>query len=339
MKKRSLLIYSYLAVAILTFACLTTPLVPQQDGPSPTPPLANTSEISPTSSVPEGPPMKPGDYKQAIPINGMKRQYILHVPPGYDGSTALPLMFVLHGFGGAAGGMPKTTGMNEKADQENFFVAYLNGTEGKNTEKGIEGLAWNAGLTPDLNLTADDVAFVRDLAKQLEGQLYVDSQRIYAAGFSNGAMMSHKLGASLPDLLAGVAVVEGTMGIRQPDGTFLTISDPIGPMPIIIVHGKDDTHIIYDGGQATEGAGKIYAKSVADAVAFWTQADGCTGAPQTETSADGNVITDDYTDCKDGSEVMLVTVINGRHEWPTAQGHTQFSATDAIWEFFSRHHR
>ena len=266
----------------------------------------------------------------------MVRTYILHVPPGYDGTKALPLVFILHGFGGNAASMVKLTGMNDKADQENFFVAYLNGTEGTNTDKGVSGLAWNNGLTPELNMTVDDVAFVRDLLKHLEGQLYVDSHRVYAAGFSNGAMMAHRLGAELPDLLAGVAVVEGTIGLAQSDGNFVTTPTPIGPIAVIIIHGKQDMNLPYNGGQATQGAGKLYAKSAADSVAFWVQADGCMGTPQ-QASETANVLVTDYRTCAAGSEVLFYTIVNGQHEWPTLQGHTKFSATDAIWDFFSRH--
>ncbi len=281
--------------------------------------------------------MKPGDYRQTITSGGTKRTYILHVPQGYDGSTPLPLVFVLHGFGGNAAGMVKLTGFNEKADQEKFFVAYLNGTEVTSTEKGVSGQAWNNGITPDLDFKVDDVAFVRDLLKHLQGQLYVDGKRVYAAGFSNGAMMSHRLGADLSDLLAGIAVVEGTIGVAQSDGSYVTIPKPVGPIPVLIIHGKADPNLPYEGGQATEGAGKLITKSAADAVRFWTEADGCTGAPQQETSADGNVIQEDYTVCAAGNEVLFYTVVNGRHEWPTAGEHTRFSATDAIWEFFSKY--
>jgi polyhydroxybutyrate depolymerase len=103
-----------------------------------------------------------------------------------------------------------------------------------------------------------------------------------------------------------------------------------------MIHGEQDPNVKYYGGQGA-GDGNLYAKPVAEAVAFWTAADGCTGTPVTETSTDGNVITEDHTVCSAGSEVELVTIVNGLHEWPTLEGHTGFSATDAIWEFFARH--
>jgi polyhydroxybutyrate depolymerase len=131
---------------------------------------------------------EPGDYDLTLSTEGMERSYLLHIPTGYDGSKSLPLVFVLHGYGGTAEGMVTITDMSDKADQKNFIVAYLNGAG--------EGPSWNNGLTN--TSSADDVAFVRTLASQLKEELNVDGTRVYAAGFSNGGMMSHRLARSSP---------------------------------------------------------------------------------------------------------------------------------------------
>ncbi len=330
-------------ITIAIFGCLSAPAAttqPTTQQSNPTTQISSTASPAGEAATAPGKPaevMKPGDYTQKFPMGDAVRTYLLHVPPGYDGSNPLPLLFVLHGFGGNAAGMVKTSGLSDKADLENFFAVYLNGSPAADNPQGGKGLAWNSGLTPELGLTVDDVAFVRDLSQLLEQRLYVDNWRVYAAGFSNGGFMAHRLGAELSGVLAGVAVVEGTIGLAQPGAGFVTITNPVGPMPIIIIHGKADTHVPYDGGQATAGIGKLNTKSVADAVAFWTQADGCKGTAQPETSDNGNVIKNDYAECAAGSEVLLYTVVNGGHEWPTLQGHTHFSAADAIWDFFSRH--
>lgn len=312
----------------VVLACMSSPSPAAQ--PVPPQPSTQVSTVAPAVV------MKPGAYPQKIESGGNARQFILYVPRAYDGSQALPLVFVLHGYGGNAAGMVKTTGMSDKAEAEGFFVAYLNGTVVSDPVTGAPDRAWNSGITPEIGPNVDDVGFVRDVLKQLEGELRVDSRRVYAAGFSNGAFMSHRLGAELTDVLAGVAVVEGTIGETEADGTLVTIPVPTGPMSIIIFHGKQDKNVPYDGGVAPQGH-HVNAASAADAVALWVQADGCTGVPQQQTSNDGNVIQHDYTSCAGGSEVLFDTIVNGEHEWPTLQGHTHFSATDAIWEFFSRH--
>jgi poly(3-hydroxybutyrate) depolymerase len=85
---------------------------------------------------------------------------------------------------------------------------------------------FDAGITQSLGITVDDVQFVRDVIAHVEAEYRIDSRRVYAAGFSNGAMMTHRLAADLPDLLAGVALAEGTVGRDQGDGTWASIPEP-----------------------------------------------------------------------------------------------------------------
>jgi len=330
MKEKTCWSIAVVVLLISTFACnsLTT-------GSSPTAaaqtisPTVTAQAASSTSAAEPAPPstiMTPGDHKQTITSGGVERPYTLHVPGGYDGSTPLPLVFILHGYGGNAASMVKSTGMNEKADQESFFAAYLNGTGNPQ--------GWVSGLTPELNLTADDVQFIRDLITELGKLVYLDDSRVYAAGFSNGAFMTHRLGAELSDLLAGIAVVEGTIGLTQADGSLLTTPDPMGPIPVLIIHGEKDPNVKYDGGK---GAGRLDALSVADAIAFWTKTDGCSGTPQHTSTAE--LITDDYQACAAGTEVLVYSTVNGVHQWPSLDNAAKFSGTDAVLDFFSKHHK
>jgi polyhydroxybutyrate depolymerase len=268
----------------------------------------------------------PGDYKENITVGSLQRSYILHVPRGYDGSKALPLVFVLHGGGGSAQSMVGSTGFDTKADSEGFFVAYLQGTVGDRS-------GWNSGIVDAGVAGADDVGFVRDLTKKLEKELKVDRKRVYAAGFSNGGFMTHRLAADLPELLASVAVVEGAIAVSSDGGkTFGTLGRSHGPIPIMMVHGKSDDAIKYYGGQG----GHAFVKPVADAVAYWTRANGCKGKPASKTSAEGNV-TDAYLDCQDGSAVILVSTAQGEHQWPTSDNAAKLAGTDTIWAFFKAH--
>lgn len=284
-----------------------------------------------------GPPA-PGTWPQAILSGGVVRHYILHIPTGYTGQ-ALPVVFVLHGFGGSAAGMMASTGMNAKADAEGFFVAYLQGMpcdpSVPDAPSGCTGtqLGWNTGITDALGIVTDDVQLVRDVLIKLEATVVVDRLRVYATGFSNGAMMTHRLGAELPDVLAAIASVEGTVGNYQDDGTLLTTPAPLGPTPTMIVHGLLDLNVPYYGGAGAHGLNVL---PVSDAVGFWRTANGCTTGPFTSTSPNGNVVRDVYGGCVANSNVVLFSIGNGGHFWPTV-GNTGFSATDAIWTFFNNH--
>ncbi len=293
---------------------------------TPVTPLTAAPIASAAPPLPIGTPMKSGDYDQSIVNGGVTRTYILHIPPDYDGTKALPLVFVLHGRGGTGKSMIGT-GMSTLADQANFIVVYPDGTGNPS--------GWNSGLQEDSRITVDDVGFFKALIDKFEKDLGVDPTRVYAAGFSGGAIMTYRLGAQLTDQFAAIAVVEGAMANKQPDGTWLTIPNPAGPIAVIIFHGQQDTHIPYNGGQGN-GAGMLFAAPVTDAVNSWVKNDGCDNTPTTAKGGGGNVTRQDYVGCTAGSEVTFYTIANGKHAWPTVK-ETGISATNLIWEFFSKH--
>ena len=191
---------------------------------------------------------------------------------------------------------------------------------------GLDDL--RTGFLENLEISAPNAIVTRLLGTKLN----VDNNRVYAAGFSAGAGMANLLGAELSGDLAAIAVIEGAIGFRQPDGSYAKTPDPIGPIAVVIFHGKNDQLLPYDGGQGANN----YTTSVADEVKFWTTADKCKGNPEKENLADGNTVTK-YSKCDSDTEVVLYTILKGGHEWPTLDGHAKLSATDAIWDFFSQH--
>lgn len=335
--RNALVIIAFVLIAIFALACAPspTPLPPTPVPPSSAPPVATSTKV-PTLVPAAGPPSptsaptpfatKPGEYENSVTIGGVKRDYILHVPSGYDGSKAVPLVFVLYGFGGNFKEIEKTTEMSAKADKENFIVVYPDGTG--------DPRGWNAGLFV-WPTSVDDVAFLAALIDKIESNLRVDSKRVYVAGFSNGAFMAYRLGAELGNRLAAIAIVEGAISAKQSDGSILKIPDPVQPLPVIIFHGKEDRTVPYNGGLSV-GQEHLTFMPVADAVGLWVKTDGCQ-APESRTSQNGNVVEQDYVNCKSGTEVDFYTIGNGQHDWPRAQMPNQISATDASWEFFARH--
>jgi polyhydroxybutyrate depolymerase len=333
MTNKSLLL-SALVLFCMMAACIGTteqasPLASQppatQIPASTTLPQTAAPETTATVSAAAAPHVKPGTFAKTIEIEGQPREYILHTPPTYDGSQALPVVIVLHGHGGSDKEMMAATGMNAKADQENFIVIYPNGTG--------EPRGFNNGILFKPTSNMDDDAFMRTLIENSIQQLHADPRRVYIAGFSNGAGMTYRLGAEFTSQLAAIAIVEGAIGTHQ-GGSSMVIPQPSSPLPVIIFHGKQDKTIPYDGGT---GANNLDYFSVANALAFWNKNNGCTQEPQKQTLDNGNVLTEDFQGCTAGSEVLLYTILSGVHEWPTQQDKAGFSGTDAVWDFFSRH--
>jgi len=265
-----------------------------------------------------------GTSRETITVGGVSRTYLLHQPPAYNGSTAYPVVFVLHGMGGHGQAMETVTGMSEKADAEKFIVVYPNGLG--------DPSRWSSLINPANPNPTDDVGFLTALLDRIEHDFKIDQKRIYFCGFSAGAMMSYRMGAELGNRIAAIGIASGTVGTVQPNGSVATIPKPVGPLPVIAFHGKKDTHIYYNGGGL-----RANDLSVADSIKFWLDADNCNTTPQETTMQNGDLIRDGYHHCKQGIDVVLYTFANGTHEFPTLQNGDRFSATDAMWEFFVRH--
>lgn len=284
-------------------------------------------------SLTAGAAPQPGDSSQSITVAGVQRTYVLHLPP-HAGSQALPLVLVLHGHGGNGAGMEHLTGLGAKADAERFIAVFpdaLGQVDGRP--------AWNSGSRADPGLKYDDVAFLRELLDKLEHDLLVDPKRVYACGFSNGGFMTYRLAAELSGRLAAIGVASGSIGARPPGEPERIIPEPSHPVSVIHFHGKKDPVVSYAGTGGHDGSLPTYAISVAESIGFWVQHDGCSSPPHQTTSHHGNLVKDDYASCRGTHEVVLYSFGKGTHEWPQPTNNDRFSATDALWEFFSRHAR
>src|SRR6266481_5272559 len=169
-----------------------------------------------------------------IHFGGLDRSYIVHIPPGV--TSPRPVIINFHGGGSNGAAQEKYTQMDRVADREHIIVVYPNGTgRGK-------FLVWNAGTccgtAPAKRI--DDVGFIRAVIADLGKRVPIDRTRVYATGLSNGAMMSYRMAAEAPDLVAAIAPVSGSM--------VLVDFHPTLPVPVMHFHSVDDPRALYNGG-------------------------------------------------------------------------------------------
>ena len=278
------------------------------------------------------------DPQFTLTIGDRRRSCLVHLPKGYDGQTPLPLVVVFHGGGGNASGAVRMTGMDSKADRENFIVAYPNGT-GPQANLFLTWDTWDCCGTA-LDQHVDDVGFVRALVGRLENDYNIERKRIYATGLSNGGMMTYRVGCELSDIFAAIAPVAGALDTDE--------FHPAQPVSVIIFHGTADKHIRYDGGVPLASADfrhRRVDKPVSYAVGCWVKQDHCNPAPtRTET---GHIVHDVYHGGANGTAVELYTISGQGHAWPGGRkglrfGNvdaptTEISATDLMWDFFVKH--
>ena len=260
---------------------------------------------------------------QVIDGETITREYIIHVPSGYQEGDNLPLVIVYHGFGGCAYYMAdETGGLNDLADEENFFVAYPQAAY----RPAKEDTYWEPGFNGGESIYQDDVFFSEQLIEHIDEEFSLDLSRLYAAGYSNGGMLTYSLACLRGDLFERVCIMSGALL----DG--MDSCDPTQPVPMIIFHGTGDFVLPYNGDQ--------YYASVPDVVSLWVDHFQIPTSTLISTELNGgNVVHDSYYGGTNNTCLSLYTVIEeyglpGDHVW-FGQDMDGVSPNRIIWDFFS----
>ncbi|CAK0910467.1 unnamed protein product [Prorocentrum cordatum] len=179
--------------------------------------------------------------------NGQRRYHAL-VPDGYPRSAPYPAIVMFHGNGGDASSFTCETNMTQRAREAGYVLVYVDGAPAANSTLRSRARSWNAGTCCDEALLRgiDDVAYTAEVLRTLPESLAVDAARIFLAGVSNGASRGrgrrggrfraplasaiHRMvapwgpatarvvlraGCELPSLVAGLAVVDGSLETRD----------------------------------------------------------------------------------------------------------------------------
>jgi len=289
------------------------------------------------------PKLHPGDFDFSVAFQDLDRAYKLHVPPQFDSQGFMPLVIMLHGGLGTADGAAALYGWNEQSDSAGFLVAYPQGFDRTWNAEHCCGAAYRNGV--------DDVGFILAMIADIQARAPVDSRRIFATGMSNGAMMAYRLAAERPDIFAAIGPVAGAIGGKANASAPLQVIPTSGqPVAVMIFHGTDDQHVLYEGGETVAGlmAGRIDL-SVDDAVDFWVQANGANSTPVESANATGHVLRRSYSAPDGYGDVVRYAIVGQGHAWPGGEAPSigpipvgdppsdEISATATLWEFFATH--
>jgi len=246
--------------------------------------------------------LKPSETTATIDVGGAKRTFILHVPTGYDGKSAVPLVLDWHGLMSSGSGQRGVSGYRALSDKEGFIVAWPNGLDS----------AWNVGPC---------VAFARAIVDDIGKRACVDRKRVFSTGFSMGGGMSHMLACNAADVFASVAPAAFDLLVAEEQPC-----KPARPISVILFRGTSDPLVTYAGGASMPPNGlnvTIHFQGAEGTFKTWSGLNGCTGTP-TDTGAGCKT----YSQCKEGTEVTLCTKQGGSHEpgdavrgWETLKTH------------------
>ncbi len=258
--------------------------------------------------------------------NSLTRTYRIYIPAIYNGSTAVPLILNLHGYGSNNLQQEVYGDFRQIADTANFIIVHPNGTL-----DGSSNQFWNSFS----GSTVDDLGFLSALIDTIQANYNIDPTSIYSTGMSNGGFMSYDLACYLSNKIAAIASVTGGM-VPSHNATCA----PTHPVPVMQIHGTADATVPYNGGS--------FYLHVDSLVKYWAQFNNCAAIPTY--SAVPNINTTDgatadhyvFNGGTNGSTVELYKVISGAHTWPGAPfviGVTcmDFSASKEIWRFFRKY--
>ncbi|MEX2246022.1 MAG: PHB depolymerase family esterase [Dehalococcoidia bacterium] len=265
----------------------------------------------------------PGDSPESLPSGGLTREYLLHIPPSYDGASRMPLLLAFHPYAANKEFFAEYSALGALADERGFIVAFPDGTG--------DPRRWNSGLDP---AGADDIAFTRDLLTKLDGELCIDASRTYAAGYSNGGGMAQRAVCEIPEAFAALAVVASTY------------TNCRVPVPLVAFHGLEDATVPFEGGGDNLLEPGVHEfQPVRKNLSEWARTAGCDGLPNISRPAP-EVELSTFLNCPIGEgSVLLYAIIPGGHTWPGAlipiptTGYTteQINASQTMWDFFEAH--
>ncbi len=224
---QSLAMLTVLLAALVTSAAAQAPV------------SATTARIQELSYQFEGAPWSSVVYENVA----VEMEYQMYVPTTYDGSTAYPLMVLLHGLGSNPGGVIRYQGLTDLAEERGYIVAAPMGYNSRGWY-GSRGTSRASNRGGDANDPANlgdlsELDVMNVLAMTLEGY-NIDRDRIYLAGHSMGGGGTWHLGIKYPDIWAGLGPVAPAI-YTSPDAL-----SAITHIPVIIIQGDEDRLVNVD---------------------------------------------------------------------------------------------
>ena len=232
--------------------------------------------------------------KYLINFDGKTREYYISLPE--DTSKPVPIIINFHGFLSHAMDQKGFSQMDNYAHHNGIGIVYPEGVK----------RSWNVGkaILNDEN----DIGFVNALIDSVSSNYNIDSNRIYACGFSNGGTFSYELMCGLSNKIAAFGSVGGNFSINE--NRLCNIDREI---PLIHIHGTKDRLQKYNSSDGD-------FLSTIESVNYWAkynQLDKIVVENIEDIYKKDGTTVERYTYTKVNSDTKVIhlKVVNGGHLW------------------------
>jgi polyhydroxybutyrate depolymerase len=139
-------------------------------------------------------------------VDGVQRTALVFAPPPATSAVKHPLVFAFHGHGGTM--QSASQGMHFQTLWPDAIIVY---PQGLKTKSRIDPQGNFPGWEVQAGPTNRDVKFFDAMLESLRQKFTIDDQRIYATGFSNGAIFSYTLWGERGKTFAAFGICAGRL--------------------------------------------------------------------------------------------------------------------------------
>lgn len=251
------------------------------------------------------------DYK------GIGRSYTMYLPENTQNAT---LVIMLHGYGESAEKSARDTRLHETLVPAGYAVAYVDGISDSDDRTSSSG--WNSGIKDTGN---DDAGFLSSLARYLQREYSMNTDRCVAVGFSNGAFMTHRLAIDEGHVFTDIVSVAGMMPKyaweMKPESAKVNVLQISGTKDDVVPQKRNKTDRY------------AQAPAIEDVMDYYAASSSLTDVSTGELSEQSEITK--YTSATDEHVVWEVSVKDGRHSW-FEEKYCGFVTNDLILEFLNR---
>jgi poly(3-hydroxybutyrate) depolymerase len=274
----------------------------------------------------------PTSKRLKIMSGGADREYIIDIPADYDATKPYRLFLAFHWIGSTDTAVATGSVTNGGATNWGFYGLHREAAVANVPAIFVapQALPGNPGGTWSTSQPTDQT-FVDDILSKLEASLCIDTSRVFATGFSFGAMMTYSLSTTHQNVIrAAVGIAPANFNIYLPNPV------PRAPIAWMSTTGMGDGTCPWDASATLRHGAKYIALDRG-------QDNGCmvpTAIPTWSSSSPARHICYDFQGCKTNYPVKACT-FNGIHQAAPFDsgagdnGLTSWVPTES-WSFFAQ---